>query len=383
MRILVCNHGLTQRSCQGRWRRLAELYPDSDVTLLLPDKHCFTDFGRDRTYHCPCEDSGNFHVRSLPVRHVRSIAFFRSRDLLLRELRPDIIYPMYPEYAFFTWQFAFYRRLYAKRAKVVFFTINNWDIYRNNWVQRLGWWYARKATDAAFCHSVEMECVLRRGGYAKPVFIQTNVGVDERMFRRNDGERAEVRARYGLDGFTVGYCGRLEAHKALDELVQAIALVQARIRRKLILFIVGDGPGRDELLRLAAELNVAVHITGALEFEAVPPHYSAMDLFVLPSKTTPSFKEPFGLTLAQAMATQVPVIASSSGAKPEVVGDAGLIYPSGFPGALSRCIERLVENDELRMQYALAGYERCMRLFSATALSHDFYAQAKCLLAQA
>ena len=180
----------------------------------------------------------------------------------------------------------------------------------------------------------------------------------------------------GLNGFVVGYCGRIEAHKAVDEIIQALAIVNKRVADETVmLYIVGDGPDRQLIEKIAKEYHVKVVITGALPFDDVPPHYNAMDVYVLSSKTTEIFKEPFGLTLAQAMATNIPVIASSSGSKPELVGDAGLIYPSGYPNALAGCIEEYLFNPSKRKAYANAGYQRCRQLYSATALADEFYKQ--------
>ena len=155
-----------------------------------------------RTFgHAPREDTKNFHIRTLPIGQVRSISYFKSLGPLLRDLQPDIIYPMYPEYDSFTTQFALLRNIYARKAKMAFFTINNWDIYTNKLIYRMFWWIVKKYADVAFCHSSEMKCVLRRGGFQQPIYIQTNVGVDETRFTHDESARKAIRSRYGPEWF--------------------------------------------------------------------------------------------------------------------------------------------------------------------------------------
>jgi glycosyltransferase involved in cell wall biosynthesis len=64
------------------------------------------------------------------------------------------------------------------------------------------------------------------------------------------------------------------------------------------------------------------------------------------------------------MACNVPVIGSSSGAIPEVIGDAGQIFPEDDAPALAACIRRLIESPTLRADYAERGYQRVLRQYS-------------------
>ncbi len=64
------------------------------------------------------------------------------------------------------------------------------------------------------------------------------------------------------------------------------------------------------------------------------------------------------------MACGVPLISTSGGALPEVVGDAGLIVPPADAGALARAIERLMDSPDDRKKYAQAGLARVNSVFS-------------------
>jgi glycosyltransferase involved in cell wall biosynthesis len=83
-----------------------------------------------------------------------------------------------------------------------------------------------------------------------------------------------------------------------------------------------------------------------------------LDALVLPSRTTSVWKEQFGRVIVEAMACQTPVIGSDSGAIPEVIGDAGLIFPEGDAHALGNCLRRLIESPDLRRELGERGHAR-------------------------
>lgn len=89
-----------------------------------------------------------------------------------------------------------------------------------------------------------------------------------------------------------------------------------------------------------------------------------MDLFVLPSRTTASWKEQFGRVLIEAMASSVAVIGSSSGEIPSVIGDAGCIVPEGDAAALSACMQQLIDAPSERQRLGQRGRQRVLQNFT-------------------
>jgi glycosyltransferase involved in cell wall biosynthesis len=125
------------------------------------------------------------------------------------------------------------------------------------------------------------------------------------------------------------------------------------------LLIVGDGPERTRLERRAATWRPGKAVfTGAVAHDAVPDYLGALDALVLPARSTPSWAEQFGHVLIEAMAAGVPVVGSTSGAIPEVVGDAGLLFPEDDVGALRARLEILLSGDELRGRLIERGHTR-------------------------
>ena len=112
--------------------------------------------------------------------------------------------------------------------------------------------------------------------------------------------------------------------------------------------------------------------------EQVARYLNTLDTLALPSLTTPTWKEQFGHVLIEAMACGVPVIGSSSGAIPELIGDAGLIFPEGDIAALRAAIISLQTNLCQRSELARAGRKRVLEHYThdrIAAANAEFFAQ--------
>src|SRR5256885_965601 len=169
------------------------------------------------------------------------------------------------------------------------------------------------------------------------------------------------------DGLAIGCVGRLVPEKGVDTLLQALAENRAH---RWHLTVVGDGPDRERLERLASDLRLAARVrwTGALPPEEVPKLWPELDVLVLPARRLPTWAEPAAHVVAEAMAHEVTVVGTSAGATPEVIGDAGLVVPGDDPLALSAALRRLAAADQ-RRPLAQAGRARAMQLFSEDAVA--------------
>ncbi|HTA77328.1 MAG TPA: glycosyltransferase family 4 protein, partial [bacterium] len=85
---------------------------------------------------------------------------------------------------------------------------------------------------------------------------------------------------------------------------------------------------------------------------------------VLPSLTTPKWKEQFGRVLIEAQACAVPVVGSDSGAIPEVIGKAGLIYPEGNVVQLAAKLRQLKNSKTLRKKLIQMGRKQVLGLYT-------------------
>jgi len=109
------------------------------------------------------------------------------------------------------------------------------------------------------------------------------------------------------------------------------------------LVFAGSGPFQPTLQRQADTLGVAgrVKFLAARPQDELPQVMNALDVLVLPSRTTPRWKEQFGRVIIEAQACGIPVIGSNSGAIPGVVGKGGLIFPEGDVPSLASVFSTL------------------------------------------
>jgi colanic acid/amylovoran biosynthesis glycosyltransferase len=144
------------------------------------------------------------------------------------------------------------------------------------------------------------------------------------------------------------YVGRLVRNKGAGVLLEALAGLDAE------LVLVGDGPDRGEMEALARGLGVAgrVRFTGAVGQDEILARFQEADVFCLPS-----FAEGLPVVLMEAMASGLPVVASSITAAPELVEDgvSGLLVSPARPDLLRDALARLVADPGLRRSLGEAG----------------------------
>ena len=161
--------------------------------------------------------------------------------------------------------------------------------------------------------------------------------------------------RVGDDGsIVVGFSGSLKAWHGID--VLGAAFRKAASDPRLHLLVVGDGPLRTEIVRLASDLPGRVTMTGAIPLEEVPAWIRAMDIAVAPYPPLDRFYfSP--LKILDAMACGIANVASDIGQIPDLLrgGNAGVLVPPGDANALAEAILSLAEDPERRKRLGNAG----------------------------
>ena len=166
--------------------------------------------------------------------------------------------------------------------------------------------------------------------------------VDQALFRPKDRTSCRRKLELPLDRKIIGYVGRLAQEKGLEDLLKAVKNIAGAV-----LLLIGEGEDRPRLQKIVQETG----LTGRVTFKSfVAPaelvdYYNTFDCFVLPSKTTPHWKEQYGRVLVEAMICACPVVGSSSGAIPEVLNGypSKVIFDEGDVPALARAIEVMIE----------------------------------------
>lgn len=193
----------------------------------------------------------------------------------------------------------------------------------------------------------------------KVVVIPT--GVDPSAFIP-DGAGREFRRSLGVSpgGPVIGTVSVLRGKKGHSTLLEAAARLRARFSDLKVL-VVGDGPGRADLLRQTQALGLDRTVSFLGFRRDVPQLLSVLDLFVFPS-----LEEALGTAVLEAMAAGKAVVASRVGGIPEAVveGETGLLVPPADSEALAQAVGRLLENPDLRARMGESGRARVEEHFS-------------------
>ncbi|HEX7658494.1 MAG TPA: glycosyltransferase family 4 protein [Pseudonocardiaceae bacterium] len=188
-------------------------------------------------------------------------------------------------------------------------------------------------------------------------------GVDVKTFRPDDGARREIRERYKLGDRPVVVCvSRLVPRKGQDMLIRALPLIRRRVPDAALL-IVGGGPYRQQLDRLAVRHDVDEHVvrTGSVPWEELPAHYAAGDVFAMPCRTRGGGLdvEGLGIVCLEASAVGLPVITGTSGGAPETVreGVTGRVVDGRSVDAVADAVADLLADPDRAAEMGRAGRE--------------------------
>jgi phosphatidylinositol alpha-1,6-mannosyltransferase len=185
-------------------------------------------------------------------------------------------------------------------------------------------------------------------------------GVDTGAFHPGvDG--SAVRRRHRLADRPVVVCvSRLVPRKGQDALIRALPALRRRVSDPALL-VVGGGPDRSRLARLARESGVesAVTFTGAVPWQDLPEHYAAGDVYAMPCRTRRGGLdvEGLGIVYLEASATGLPVVAGDSGGAPDAVrpGQTGFVVDGRDRAQLVDRLAWLLTDRELAARMGSAG----------------------------
>jgi glycosyltransferase involved in cell wall biosynthesis len=200
------------------------------------------------------------------------------------------------------------------------------------WFER---WSLRRAAGAYTCNAEAGEILQRKGLEATPVLLPLGVDIDR--FRPVD------RPPPGA-GLRIGFVGRLIPHKGVGVLIDAVAGDE-----RMSLEVFGAGPEFETLAGAVARLGIGDRVTfhGHVDEEDIPNAYRHFDVLAVPSVPTSGWLEQFGRVVVESQASGIPVVASASGALPDVVGAAGLLVAPNDPEALHDALRRFLDDPGL------------------------------------
>jgi L-malate glycosyltransferase len=368
MKLLIVNHSCTVSVAQQFYAEI-ERQTGWEITIVVPE-NWKDEYGFQRKV----QRWKDFHGQliSIPVWKSGSIPLHNYRSLfvnLLRDLNPDFIYLHQEPYALVTLQ-VYLANYFTVRKPISFFTWQNiFKRYPIPFRQMERW--ILQHTDVMFPGSYSAEAVMREKGYSGRSVLMPS-GIDPAIYYpRSNNLKPELGAKD--DEILIGYVGRVVEQKGLKTLLSALNEIRSLPWR---LVIVGTGEFDAEFDAIAQQLNLSDRIQklGFVPFTETPNYLSTFDLLVLPSETRANWKEQFGRVIIEAMACGTPVIGSDSGEIPHLINSTkgGVVFPEGDAISLSQRLSELIQNSELRSNYAETGKQSVLNNYTNSLLAQRF-----------
>ncbi|MCP4538224.1 MAG: glycosyltransferase [Chloroflexi bacterium] len=350
MRVLMISKACVVGAYQRKLEEIA-CFPDIELMVVVPPSWR----EGSRLIHLERAHTVGYQLIAEPIAFNGRFHFhfYPQIGQRLRAFAPNVVHVDEEPYNFATW----HALSLARRAgsRVLWFTWQNLN-RRYPFLFRLIEHYNLRHADYAIAGSAGAAMVWRDKGFSGPLAIIPQFGVDVDIFTPRAGEHD-----VGRD-FVIGYAGRLVPEKGVDVLLEAVAGIGGNWR----LIVMGAGSERAQLEELARHRDIADR-TSFEDFVpslTMPDFYRKLDAFVLPSRSQPNWVEQFGRVLIEAMACGVPVIGSDCGEIPNVIGDAGLVFPEDDADALQKHLMLLMSDLGLRTDLIRRGRERVLDQFT-------------------
>jgi glycosyltransferase involved in cell wall biosynthesis len=306
--------------------------------------------------------NGNYHLH-----------FYPKLGRIVKQIQPDVFHIDEEPYNLATFHAMWLAQ--AAGAKTVVFSWQN--LFRRyplpfSLMER----YVLAHADALLVGNSEAAQVWQRKGYTGVMTMLPQFGVDPAIYFRRQRPTRQARTsiirhrqsrKPSQPTLVIGFAGRLVEEKGVELLLQAAT----KLVGPWTLHILGSGPERERLEKMAQWLGVGARVTFDQKMPSshLPHYFSGLDVLVLPSLTRANWKEQFGRVLIEAMACDVITVGARSGAIPEVIGDAGLTFEEGNVEELRSQLQRLIDEVVLREELRQKGRDRVTQNYTQAAIA--------------
>lgn len=365
MKLLVVGITYLSRINWDKYITMAKLYPESEFRVVFP-KQSYSGLGGKLV-----GESGDFgNLKFMPLqaylsKYETGHIYGKEFKTLIAQFQPDVILDEHGAFANSLAQAIWHKKKVSPKTKVVYFTW--WNLpYQLSPPRNIIEQYNFRNTVGAITGNADAKNILIARGYDKPIKVIPLLGADETLYVRSP--QRELRRKYLEEG-QVGllYAGRIVEEKGILTLLRALKRLSGmNLKTKWKTLIIGAGDFKPIAERFVKDndLESLVTLLPPVSHYEVIKHMSVSEIFILPSETTPRWKEQFGHVLIEAMACENAVVGSSSAEIPNVIGDAGMIFEEKNDAQLASMLSRLIENEDLRRELGRKGRKRFLENFT-------------------
>ncbi len=356
LRILFVSHTYVVGVNQGKLDAIAKT-GEAEVGLLAPSNWKAPEWNRQLPLETPYN---NIKYYSAPVSSPGkggAYVFTPGKiQEVIKDFQPDVLHVELEVFSLCALEFAICSRLTGK--PLVLFGWENQE--RRLPLPRL--WVRKFVLDTAkliVAGNQDGADLLRSWGYSGSIEVMPQLGVDTQLFS------TDLRSQQHRSDVQIGFLGRLAHQKGIDLIFAAARQLQER-GLKFRIILCGSGNDEEALRKEAQKQQIAEHVTwrGAVPHSKAAEEISKFDVLVLPSRTTETWKEQFGHVLIEAMAMGVPVVGSSSGEIPNVIGRPDLVFTEDNAAELAAILEKMIREPQWREEAGRYGMDRVYQYYT-------------------
>jgi glycosyltransferase involved in cell wall biosynthesis len=363
MRLVVIGHSYVTKFAQAKYVAMKAIVPRLALRLIVPIavRHTLGVFQYERA-------DGLAEHEVVPLRPwlFRSHMTYWFNPLrvaaVLKTFQPQHVHIEEDPHSMIGVELVTLARRMCPAASVSFFIWDNLarrPMVPLGTVKRALTSYSFARCDLVVCGNAEAQRLLPSKGYDGRSVVLPQQGLDPEAYATPPHPETQRQVRGpSPETVVIGFIGRFVPEKGLVDVLQALDGIKAPPWR---LVCIGRGP-LGEALRgeWTRRLGNRLLVLDPVAHERVAEFMKCLDVFVYYSQSTPFWKEQFGLSLVQAMMAGAACIGSSSGAIPEVIGDAGVIVPEKDSDALTAALRSLLSSSSQRESLGLAARQRAL-----------------------
>jgi glycosyltransferase involved in cell wall biosynthesis len=364
LRVLFVSHAYVVGVNQGKLNAIAQT-ENIEVGLLAPSNWKALEWNRPLPLENPYS---KLHLYSAPVLFPGKggAHIYAPWDLwrILNTFKPDILQVEEEVFSLSTFELALWSRL-TKTPMIVF----GWENLERQLPapRQQVCQFVLNTVKAIIPGNQDGANIMRQWGYSGLLEVMPQMGVDPDFFspRERQGTTYSGESEGSDRPFNIGYLGRLAQAKGIDLIFAAVRELQQR-GLNVRITLCGSGADEETLKQEANNQKVANIVTwrGAVRHEQAPQELGTFDVLVLPSRTTPGWKEQFGHVLIEAMAMGIPVVGSSSGEIPNVIGRSDLVFQEEDFKGLAEILEHMIRDPAWYQSLGKYGLDRTHQLYT-------------------
>jgi len=365
MKILYIWHAAVEKSYRNLFHAMAK---DNEVALCTARR--WFESSRDQRFVYNVETDKNLKIYkffTVFLNHIRSFFYpniFKMIYILL-SFKPDVVYLKEEPYSVNAFQWIFISKFFYSSARIVVESDENLNI-KHPFIFRLMEKFVLKRIDGIACVPQKGIDLYRAKGYTGKIF-KTFYFYNEERFKPLSRKEAFSKLNMSLnENIYFGYAGRLTEEKGIEDLLSAF-LMLFKENKNICLLIAGKGDKKFENnmrdFIVMNKIEGRIKIFGALSSVDIVYFYNCLDVLIVPSHSTEWWVEQFGRVIIEAMACGVPVIGSSSGEIPIVIGRKDFIFEEKDFKGLYEIMKKFVTGTFSREKFSKELIDRA-KLFS-------------------